>query len=76
MKRNLCLGLQFVIELPKVNNIRTEDLNPEQLEKLLMVLDEEKDIHAAAMIRLALFTNFSFIIFSGMGRFSTSSYFT
>ena len=56
MKRNLCLGLQFVIELPKVNNIRTEDLNPEQLENLLMVLDQEKDIHAAAMIKLALYT--------------------
>ena len=56
MKRNLCLGLQFVIELPKVNNIRTEDLNPDQLENLLMVLDQEKDIQAAAMIKLALYT--------------------
>jgi integrase len=56
MKRNLCLGLQFVIELPKVNNIKTEDLTPEQLENLLKVLDQEKDIHAAAMIRLALYT--------------------
>ena len=56
MKRNLCLGLQFVIELPKINNIKTEDLAPEELETLLRVLDEEKDIHPATMVKLALYT--------------------
>ena len=56
MKRNLCLGLQFVIELPKVNNVKTEDLTPEQLDTLLRVLDEGKEIHAATMVKLALYT--------------------
>lgn len=46
-KKQLCKTPGFSIEMPKVNNIRTEDLNPEQMENLLLVLREgivtEKD---------------------------------
>ena len=55
MKRNLCLGLQFVLELPKVNNIKKEDLTPKQLGNVIKVLVLKKDIHATTMIKLALF---------------------
>ena len=35
VKRNLCTGIPFHIQKPQVNNIKTEDLAPEELEKLL-----------------------------------------
>ena len=31
MKRRYCLDLSFHLEMPKVNNLKTEDLSPEQL---------------------------------------------
>jgi integrase len=56
VKRNLSDGLKFVIKLPVVNNLKTEDLNPEQLNKLLSVLDKEKNIQTVNLMRMALFT--------------------
>jgi integrase len=55
-KHNLCAGIPFVIEMPQVNNIQTEDLTSEQIDKLLHVLNEESDIQAANLVRFALFT--------------------
>lgn len=56
-KKALCRGLGFVIEIPgKINNTRTEDLTDEELSRLLAVLDEEQDIQAANLMRLALVT--------------------
>jgi integrase len=55
-KRNLCSGIPFVIEMPQVNNLKTEDLTPEQLDRLFQVLDDYPDIQATNMIRIALFT--------------------
>ncbi len=48
--------LAFKIEMPAVDNIKTEDLSPEQLQRLFKVLDETHHIAAANMMRLALFT--------------------
>ena len=31
VKKNLCEGLRFTIEMPRLNNLKTEDLTPEQL---------------------------------------------
>ncbi len=56
VKKQLCQGLSFKIEMPRVDNKRTEFLTPEQLKNLLIALDEEIDIQAANMIRMALFT--------------------
>ncbi len=56
VKKGLCPGLGFKIEFPKVNNIRTEDLSPEQLQALMEALDQEPDIQATTFLRLALFT--------------------
>ena len=40
----------------KVDNQKTEDLNPEQLKRLLTAIDNSKDIEAANIMRLALYT--------------------
>jgi integrase len=55
-KRNLCSGIRFVIEMPKVNNLMTEDLTPEEYNRLTNLLNEDKDIQASNLLRLALFT--------------------
>lgn len=52
----LCQGLFFQIKMPRVNNIKTEDLSPEQLAKLLVVLDSDHDIQVVNMMRLVLYT--------------------
>lgn len=54
--RELCQNLNFEIEPVKVDNQKTEDLNPEQLKKLLEKIGESQDIEAAAIMKLALFT--------------------
>ena len=56
IKRGLVSTIAFKIEIPKLNNQTTEDLNPEQLTKLLKVLDGDKDQTVANVMRLALFT--------------------
>lgn len=56
VKKGLCPGLGFKIEMPRVNNLKTEDLNPEQLTNLLAAIDQDYDIQAANFMRLALFT--------------------
>jgi integrase len=60
VKKGLCPGLCFKIEMPKVNNLVTEDLGPEQLTALLKAIDQEPDVQAANFLRL--------ILFSGMRR--------
>jgi len=55
-KKGLCAGLGFKIEMPKVNNLRTEDLSPEQIADLLRAIDEDHDIQAANLMKLALVT--------------------
>jgi integrase len=54
--KGLCPGLGFKIEMPKVNNLKTEDLNPEQLSNLIEAITQEPDIHAANFMKMALFT--------------------
>ena len=55
-KHNLCPGISFVIEMPQVNNLMTEDLTPDEYIRLAKLLDEEEDIQASNLLRLALFT--------------------
>jgi len=52
----LCSGLSFKAPTIKVNNIRTEDLSPEQLEGLLEAINGDHDLLAPNLMRLALFT--------------------
>jgi integrase len=54
-QRNLCDVPSFKIELPRANNEKTEDLTPEQLTRLLEVLNKDPNRTAANMMKLALF---------------------
>ena len=56
VKKQLTDGPKFTIEMPKVNNVKTEDLSPDQLAALLMAIDEEPHIEVANFMRLILFT--------------------
>ena len=56
VNKQLCQGIGFKIVMPKVDNLRTEDLNPEQLKKLLAAMDASPDTEAADFMRMALFT--------------------
>jgi len=55
-KKHLCPGTGFVLEMPKLNNIKTEDLTPDQLARLLEAIEQDSNIQAANFMRLALFT--------------------
>lgn len=52
----LCQGLSFKIEMPRVNNLKTEDLLPDQVKALLKAIAEDIDTDAGDVMRLALFT--------------------
>jgi integrase len=56
VRRLLCQPLTFHLEFPKVNNLRTEDLTPEQLGALLEAIDQDSNIQAANFMKMALFT--------------------
>jgi integrase len=56
VNKGLCAGLGFKIEFPKVNNARTEDLSPEQLQALMEAIDQEPDLQAANFLLLVLYT--------------------
>jgi len=56
IKNNLCDNLRFKIEMPKVDNEKTEDLSPDQLAALLQALDESTDCIASGIMKMALYT--------------------
>lgn len=61
VKRGLCQGPGFIIQLPRVNNQKTEDLTPEQMAKLLKVIDGHIKNQTpyrvgSCMMKLALYT--------------------
>ena len=49
-------GLRFKIEMPKLNNLKTEFLTNEQLAGLLAAIDADTDIQAGTFLKLALCT--------------------
>jgi len=59
VKKGLCYlpdPAKLNIELPKVNNLRTEDLTADQLKDLFNALDEDPNVAVANLMKLALFT--------------------
>jgi integrase len=56
VKKNLSKGLSFHVQKPTVDNIKTEDLSPEQLKNLLNAIDEAENIQIANIMKLVLFT--------------------
>jgi integrase len=56
VKKQLCPGSGFVIEMPGVNNVKTEDLTPEQLASLLEAIEQDPNVQAANFMKMVLFT--------------------
>ena len=56
VKNNLCDGVSFHIQKPTVNNNKTEDLSPEQLENLLAAIEEDSNQAVGKMMKLALYS--------------------
>ncbi|WP_316897510.1 site-specific integrase [Pseudodesulfovibrio indicus] len=59
VKRGLCRQLdssKLHFEMPKVNNIKTEDLTTDQLKKLLKAIEDDPNRHTANMMMLVLYT--------------------
>jgi hypothetical protein len=44
VKLQLCNPLSFHLEMPKVNNLKTEDLTLEQLARLLEVIGQDANV--------------------------------
>jgi len=55
-KKRLTPGLSFTLEMPSVNNLRTEDLTPDQLKALLEAMDGDINQQAANLMRMVLYT--------------------
>lgn len=56
VNKGLCEGIGFKIEMPPVHNLRTEDLKEGQLLRLLEAIDQDHDVQAANLMRMALLT--------------------
>jgi len=56
VQKQLCEGLKFTIQMPSVDNAKTEDLTTEQLQALLKTIDQDKHPLAGLMMKMALFT--------------------
>ncbi len=55
-KKGICDPTSFTIDMPRVNNKKTEDLTDKQLRDLLSAIAEEPNIQAANIMKMALFT--------------------
>jgi integrase len=55
-KKRLCEIPTFIIEMPKVNNIKTEDLTAKQLARLLEALEDAPNPQVAHLMKMALLT--------------------
>lgn len=56
VKKRLCEGPGFIIEMPKVHNEKTEDLNPQQLAKLLKAIEQDTHPQAGSIMKMVIFT--------------------
>jgi len=56
IQKQLCDNIKFKIQLPEVNNEKTEDLTSDQLAALLKAIDESEDLQVGNMMKLALYT--------------------
>jgi len=48
--------LSFKVELPEVDNIKTEDLSPEQLKRFMQTLEIYPHQRAVSIMKIALFS--------------------
>jgi integrase len=56
VKKQLCQGINFRMQMPVVHNLKTEDLSSDQLGRLLDEIVQESDIQAANLMRMALYS--------------------
>ena len=49
-------GLSFPIEMPTLNNQKTETLTEEELIRLISAMDQDSDQNIAKIMKMALFT--------------------
>ncbi|MFH1672643.1 MAG: site-specific integrase, partial [Pseudomonadota bacterium] len=56
VNKQLCQGAGFKIEKPRVNNLKTEDLAPDELTRLLDAIKKSPHIQAANIMLMALYT--------------------
>jgi len=56
VKKGLCPPLSFVIEMPKVNNIKNDALSKFQLQSLFKAIEEDMHPHAGNIMLMALYT--------------------
>jgi len=56
VKKNLCQGINFRIEMPMVNNLKTEDLTSGQLTRLLNAIENDDHPQAGGMMKMVLFS--------------------
>ena len=56
VRKGLCERPSWSVEMPRVDNQKTEDLTPEQLAALLEALDQSPNIQVAGLMKMALFT--------------------
>lgn len=54
--KNLCAGISFKIKKPSVHNLKTEDLTPKQLDRLLKAIEKDPNVQVGNLMKLALFT--------------------
>lgn len=55
IRKGLCDPLPFTIEMPRVHNLKTEDLTPEQLSRLLKEIEKDSHPHAGNMMKMTLY---------------------
>ena len=56
IKKRLIPRPDLFFEMPKVNNLKTEDLTPEQIQKLIKAIEADPENRAGGIMKLALFT--------------------
>ncbi len=56
VKKQLCPPMSFTIQMPAVNNVKTEDLTPDQLGRLLKAIEDEPNEQVGSIMRMALYT--------------------
>jgi len=56
VQKGLCQGLGFMVKAPRVDNVKTEDLSPDQLSALLKAIEKSTHPVAGPMMLTALYT--------------------
>ena len=56
VRKQLCSGLGFEIQMPAVHNEKTEDLTPDEIGRLLKAIEQDDHLQAGSMMKMAMFT--------------------